>query len=277
MIDRLSPRRWIGIDFSGDVKKWTSGCRRSNVWVAELEENTGKPIVRSLHRVQELTGAGPPFARLVGFLRSGAADGVGIDAPFSIPQAYLPDGGRAQLLAAIRAIPRDKRPFPKGQHLLAIAEAVRSKDTAKPMRATEQHWREHGINVRSTLWNGSRGGAPFTIACLQLIAEADLRCWPWQRDGKPLLVEAFPAAQLRHWRIQYGGYDQDPERRLAILSALEDRVEINLNFRAIAGNSADALDAILCAFAGRAAVVTDCLAIPTPEDVGDEGWIAVHV
>ena len=29
------------------------------------------------------------------------------------------------------------------------------------MRKTEQFWRKRSVNVRSTLWDGPRGGAPF--------------------------------------------------------------------------------------------------------------------
>ena len=39
--------------------------------------------------------------------------------------------------------------------------------------------------------------------------------------------------------------------------------------------SADALDAVLCAFAA-VAVTEDRLAVQPPPDAGAEGWIAVH-
>lgn len=77
----------------------------------------------------------------------------------------------------------------------------------KLWRHTESEWQTRGVNVRSTLWNGPRGGAPFTVACLTLLHRTGRPIWPWCRDEKNCLVEAFPAAQLRHWKLPFIGYN----------------------------------------------------------------------
>jgi hypothetical protein len=144
----------------------------------------------------------------------------------------------------------------------------------KPLRATEEHWRSQHINVRSTLWNGPRPGAPFTSACLQLLAATQLPCWPWYSAGVPLLVEAFSAAQLAAWNLPNSDYNDDLRVRKTIIAGLSSRVEIPEPLVEHAMLSPDALDAIICAFAA-VAVDQDRVRV-APEDPGDEGWIAVH-
>ena len=57
------------------------------------------------------------------------------------------------------------------------------------------------------MWAGPRGGAAFTAACLVLAARTRRPVWPVARAGPGLLVEAFPAAQLRQWELPYQRYD----------------------------------------------------------------------
>jgi hypothetical protein len=87
--------------------------------------------------------------------------------------------------------------FPQANQLVALANSVSPMTSLKPHRLCESYWAHRGVNVRSTLWNEPRGGAPLTAACLPLTAWTGLPCWPWWRHS-PMLVEAFPAAQLRH-------------------------------------------------------------------------------
>jgi hypothetical protein len=215
-----SMARFVGIDFSGNHKMWTPRCRRSNVWLAEVEKVGTIPELVRLRRVQELAGAAHPFERHCHFLKEPGLTAAAIDAPFSLPSRFLPPGGWAQLLRTVKALPRAGRPFPKGQELLRLATAVRQLDKAKPLRATKCHWRSQRLNVHSTLWNGARGGAPFTAACLHLLAASGLpglgrrlasRCWSrpsrphsWQLGASPprattgILKCAAPSWRLWH-------------------------------------------------------------------------------
>lgn len=281
------PAKWIGIDFSGNAVKWRAGCKKSNVWIAEVDDRgKSRPWLARLFRVQELDGDGTPFQRLIGYLRNARSSTVAIDAPFSIPAKHLPDGGRDALLDAVRDLQLDGRPFPRGADLLgraACSTALLSPGTRKPLRVTETYWQGEKLSVRSTLWNGDfqgrgRPGAPFTVACLRLIAEAKLRCWPWHDQGEPLLVEAFPAAQLCVWGLPRSGYhrdrDGDRDRRRQILEGLQKHIDIPAKLSDRAELNADALDAIVCALA---AIAVDRDEVKSPPcGPPDEGWIAVH-
>jgi hypothetical protein len=267
--------RVVGVDFPGNDKMWRPRCGRSNVWLATVERVEATPRLEALQRVQELAGDGHPFRRLCAYLKAPGLTAVAIDAPFSLPTRFLPQAGWHGLLQSVKSMPVGTRPFPRGQALVDAAAAVCDLDEPKPLRATERLWRDSGLNVRSTLWNGPRGGAPFTAACLRLIAESGLPAWPWSPVGKAILVEAFPAAQLLTWGLPSRGYDNDLATRLAILDRLGAHLTMPPPLRDKAAASADALDAVLCTFAATA-VIEDRLACPLPSNNGEEGWIAVH-
>jgi len=272
---------WIGIDFSGNHLQWRDGRTQSAVWIAALTSNGSGLALRDVRRVQDLPGEGPPFARMARFLKSASFHVAAIDAPFSVPAAYLPQSGRAALLAAIAALPCDGRPFPSGAQLVTALAPDLGPRGKHVMRAPEQLWRRRGVNVRSTLWNGPRGGAPFAASCLRLQSACGLPAWPWMSpaSGK-VLAEAFPAAQLKAWALphdRYGGADADAvNRRRTIVAALCERARLSVP-RAVEEKliaSADALDSVLCAIAARG-VATGALLDPPPADAPD-GWIAVH-
>jgi hypothetical protein len=276
------PRRpiFLGIDFSGSPSQWRQRAGASAVWVAQIAGIT-KPVLLDLRRVQDLPGDLPPFARLVALLRAGDFRAAGIDAPCCPPTSYF-SGTREALLDAVRALPRDGRPFATGARLVGLLAPELAPRGRHVHRATEQHWRKQRINVRSVLWNGPRGGAPFAAACLTLIAESGIAVWPWSaRETKPLLVETFPAGQLRSWNLPWFGYNRTtPEAqrtRRAIISGIVKRTGLTLSRRdcRLMIGSADALDSVLCALAARA-VATNALAIAPDETAAKEGWIVVH-
>lgn len=99
--------------------------------------------------------ARPPFRRLCDELSKGDFNAAALDAPFSI---------------------------------LTVTGAPPPLSLPKPLRATEAYWRDQGINVRSTLWNGPRGGAPFAAACITLLHRAGRPVWPWAK-APGMLVE----------------------------------------------------------------------------------------
>ena len=271
--------RFLGIDFSGNAQSWRPG-RPRNVWIAEATEDGAGPVLHSLLPVQHLAGEDPPFRRLVARLRRRDFAAAAIDAPFSLPAGALPTGPgdpRAALLREVAAMPLlAGRPFPSGWQLVAAVAARSPLTEKKPRRLAERQW---PVNVRSTLWDGPRGGAPFTAACLYLIAEAGLDCWPWTEVGEGLLVEAFPTAQLRVWGLphqKYGGAGADEcAARLRIADAIGRRIACTDEQLALMRTSPDALDAVLCCFAGMA-VRGDRLARPRGDGGSGEGWIAVH-
>ena len=267
----------MGIDFSGNVRMWTAGCSTSNVWIADVHAYGRTVTLKDLRPVQELPGQGMPFDRLIALLSSRSYDISAIDAPFSIPACKMPPGGHEELLRIVASMEtNDGRPFPKGADFVQ-AVAGQPSVPGKPLRETELYWQRSGLNVRSTLWSGPRGGAPMTAACLTLLARTGSPIWPWSASIPGLLAEAFPMAQLFQWglpHVAYNGMDSKAVKtRAEIATALEDRIRLGY-FRSLVEESADALDAVLCAFAA-VAVGEGKLAVPPVQGENLEGWIAV--
>lgn len=269
----MSEARFLGIDFSGAAAPWRPRCARPTVWIASLEGFR----LADLRPVQDLDGDGDPFERLTALLREGRYRAAAIDAPLSLPHAHMPSGGHAQLLADIAGLPpATDRPFPRGAAIVRYATSIAPLASAKPSRQTEKL---SGARARSTLWNGrARPGAPFTAAALTLAARARRPVWPW-KDAPGMLVEAFPAAQLKAWGLPHANYNAPDERpaRQAIIAHLERtrHVDIEPAYRKEMLKSPDALDAVIAAFAGRAAANRQ-LHIEKPPTWKTEGAIAIH-
>jgi hypothetical protein len=113
----IQRKRWLGIDFSGDYRKWSPGCNNSNVWIADVRRED-QFVLCDLKTVQELPGSGVPFDRLGELLKSRNFDAAGIDAPFSVPAKYVPAGDHRKLLEVVCQIQRSGgRCFPSGRRL----------------------------------------------------------------------------------------------------------------------------------------------------------------
>jgi hypothetical protein len=79
-----------------------------------------------------------------------------------------------------------------------------------------------------------------------------------------MLVESFPAAQLRAWELPHYGYVA-PDRRAtreAILHDLHRRIDLTPAQHALLLDQPDALDALLAAFGAIAATVGPPPVIP---------------
>lgn len=268
-----------GIDFSGNHRMWTSGCGRSNVWIATAKTRLGVGVMRlfELRPVQHLPGSAHPFERLVALLERGDYCAAAIDAPFSLPARHMPAGGLPRLLRDVERFPTENRPFAKGADLVAYAEQNARLQQKKPLRNTEQAWADKGVNIRSTLWDGPRGGAPFTVTCLTLLARVGGPVWPWTHADRGLLVEAFPAGQLHDWELAHQGYAESgpSPNRDRILEEVSRCIEIPDAMYRCCRSNADALDAVLCLFAAKAAVEGQATA-EGPAAAQHEGWIATH-
>jgi hypothetical protein len=274
------PRRPItlGIDFSGSADQWRPRKAAAAIWIARIAGTS--PKLLDLRRVQDLPGGDAPFEQLVALLRGGDFDVAGIDAPFAPPEGWFA-GDRADMLEAVRALPRERRPFPTGAQLVALLAPELAPRGRHVHRATEQHWRKRRINVRSVLWNGPRGGAPFAAACFTLLAECRVPSWPWTRSGAPLLAETFPAAQLRTWELPWFGYNgattvaRQCRRKIVAGLLARTRLAASDDQQKTMIASADALDSVICALAARG-VATNALAVAPDASAAHEGWIAIH-
>lgn len=259
------------------------------MWISVLEQQADSCTIVDLFQVQNCPtalGGQHPFRSLAQFLQSTEFVAAGIDAPFSVPAAYVPGGTHSNLLNIIARVDCLQRPFPTGGDLISVCRSVSHGEPLpdrdrKVYRETDQLWIRRGLNVRPTLWNGPRGGAPFTAACLSFLGQVGLPIWPWSRDPGRLMVEAFPSAQLSAWRLptsSYNGADDDRRRvRQAILDGIQAKADLKFGSPAhidSALNCADALDAVICAFSG-AAVADHRLADEPSDSANLEGWIAV--
>lgn len=256
---------------------WRPKCGTSNVWVAELEAHRDSATLTSLRRVQEIEGQGAPFERLRRLLMQPTYDAAAIDAPFSVPAARIPAGDHRALLAAVKQWDRGGRAFARGITLVEQLAPERAPRGLKEYRQTERIW---GVNTRSTMWAGSRGGAAMTVACLTLLALAERPMWPWSLStSNGLLIEAFPAAQLKTWNLPHQRYNGDDAvavaNRTLILEGIARRCRWTTTSEETLLACADAIDALLCGLAARAVTVGALVRQP-PACVGPEGWIAVH-
>jgi Protein of unknown function (DUF429) len=277
----MSPETLIGIDFSGDAMRWRASCGASNVWLATGFLRGGEIHVASLTTIQQLPGSGEPFSRLCQFLREPTSGYAAIDAPFSIPAKFASSVEVAW--QRVSSLPRDGRPFAWGADLVRAFAPELGARGAKILRKTEEYWRQKGVNVRSTMWAGPRGGAPFAVACMTLLAQHDGGVWPFRPKGERgcVLVEAFPAAQLRHWERPYSRYNGKAVSARALRESTvawleqERGLHMAAQFRNLCFSSADALDAIICLYAA-AAVANGKLAVTASTDADTEGLIAIH-
>jgi hypothetical protein len=276
---------FIGIDFSGDQNQWGTNVQASNVWIAEVKpQGTHLSLVR-LQRVQQLPGHGRPFARLAAWLAAtGSFASAAIDAPFSVPWWFFGEAfaDHPALLAVVNALPLgNARDFPTGNAFVASVSTGIPFDFSKPLRVTESYWRGRRVNVRSPVWTGQRPGAPFASACIKLLANLGRPAWPWCGSDSGPLVEAYPAAQLRHWGLPFQRYNgvAGHANRAAIIADLTANRSLQADNASLATlhADADALDAVLCSYAARA-VVQNQLGIGLPPFGAwrREGWIAVH-
>jgi hypothetical protein len=268
----------LGIDFSGDAEQWKARRARSNVWIAFAETDGPRLRVDDLKPVQQLAGDGPPFERLIQLLGSTKAV-AGIDASFSVPRSHARSA--ALLWAEAAALAEGGRPFGRGRDLVAALEPDAGKNGVKLYRACEEIWRARGLNVRSGLWHGPRGGAAFSVACMTLLHRHKGPVWPFRPGGQgALLVETYPAAQLVTWGLSAVGYNgPKPAAETARLKIIETLARdhglrgSDETMRTMAGG-ADALDAVLCAFAARA-IAEGRRPRKLPAAARSEGWILV--
>jgi hypothetical protein len=266
---------FIGIDFSGGARPWKEHVREPTVWLAFVGDLGDRLSLNKLLPVQALEGNGSAFDRLVALLAAGAYEVAAIDAPFSLPVAHLPQGSHSELILNVRALPNGlDRPFPTGASIVTLGEMVAPKTELKPLRQTETYWKSRGVNTRSTMWNGPRGGAPFAAACLCLIERSQRPCWPWSEFQPGILCEAFPAAQLHHWGLpctKYSGFAGQSTRE-RIFNGIRNRLVVNAHHAETILRSADALDAVVATFAAVAVAKRSVVAFDATHP---DGFIAV--
>ena len=178
--------RWLGIDFSGDRRKWSAGCSKSNVWIADIRPLNDVVQLVDLRRVRELFGDGSPFELLAGLLAKRAFLAAAIDAPFSVPKDFLPNGSHKALLEVVAKLSLNTS-FPDAQTFADAVIKGRRMAVPKPLRETERMWQERGLNVRSMVdsldWCSRRRSndrcvpVPSSQGCMPDMAMVEKRAW----------------------------------------------------------------------------------------------------
>lgn len=117
-----------------------------------------------------------------------------------------------------------------------------------------------------------------TAACMKLLSQAHRPIWPWATNKNGLLAEAFPAAQLYVWGNPNKGYNGNTfearEKRKEIYELISKLLKVSKFENQLIAN-ADALDAVICAFAAKAVTDDSIYSVPMAESIS-EGWISVH-
>jgi predicted nuclease with RNAse H fold len=185
------------------------------------------------------------------------ADKVGIDAPFGWPDAFV---------EAVGAHHRGE-PWPTAG------------DKDLQYRATDRAVRES-----TGLWPLSVSSDRIGVTAMRaarLLGKLAIQGTPVVRDGSGKLVEVYPAAALKQWRLPSTGYKgtSKAEPRAKLVQQLRDRTRTWLTASDDVWHdcekSDDVLDALVAALVARAAATGHCDPIPLAmvATARREGWI----
>ena len=192
-------------------------------------------------------------------------DVVGVDAPLGWPVAFV------EAVAAQNQF----RPWPGANDRSTLTH-----------RDTDRAIRQHGFGTPLSVSADRLGSVAMRGALLQRSWAESIWSGAAPRDGSGALVETYPAAALRAWSIEYGGYKDrrhpiaaaDVRRGMieAIAAAVGPWLDLDpIGSRCI--TSDHALDALVCALV---AVASKTAATHQPPDdkrktARVEGWIHV--
>ncbi|HVM99131.1 MAG TPA: DUF429 domain-containing protein [Caulobacteraceae bacterium] len=267
----------LGIDVSGSAEKWKVGCRNPSVWIATAHVGGERLVVDDLRPVQALEGAGEPFERLLALL-SAASGFAAIDAPFSLPRDQA--ASAPMLWAQAAHFARAGRPFGRAAEFLAQTLTEPGRFGIKAYRACDEVWRRRGVDAPSALWSGPRGAAAAAVAVMTLLHRRGGPVWPVRAGGDgAVLVEAFPAAQLATWSLDFRYHGRRPKAAAArahLLAALiiDHGLKISDRLAELCLGSPDALDAVICLYAAKT-LADGRHPRKLPATARSEGWIVV--
>ena len=222
---------------------------------------------------------------LLGLMRDVSVTKIAIDARFGWPTEFVravtdwhddlawplaPDPGSAQDPLVLRATDRDV------WHGAGSSEAGLSEDMTG--------WAGTGRRPLSVSTDRIAFAAMRCARLLQAIAKDGV---PVDRSGEGRVLEAYPEAALRQWKISSSTQAADPggykgssapavKRRSTLLRRLRDHTASVVDLEAVAERceeSDDALDALVCALVARAAEVGAVRAVGDRDLARCEGWI----
>lgn len=118
------------------------------------------------------------------------------------------------------------------------------------------------------------------MRCAELLDAFAATGEPVDRSGAGRLAEVYPAAALRHWRVETAGYKTRPEAVALAVDALRRAapwLDVPAEHLGLMGRSNDAFDAVIAALNARAHALGRTLPVPEPlrAVAQSEGWIAL--
>jgi len=187
-----------------------------------------------------------------------AADLAGIDCPLGWPDAFV------DLVVAHR-----------DGTLLPPPSSARAWRRPLALRATDVD-----VHARTGLTPLSVSADRIAHAAMRLaaiLASAETRDIPCERDGSGRIVEVYPAAALKLWGQVFRGYkgrDGATVRSELVDSLMRAATWLDLGpFEELCRASDDALDAVLCALVARSAAVGRTRGATDIAVARREGWI----
>jgi len=176
---------------------------------------------------------------------------------------------------------------------IAFSDAVHDYVHGKPWPNTYDHknnkdfrYRRTDIWVKMDLklsWPLSVSTDRIAIPAMRAASLFQSLDTPVARDGSGVVVEVYPAAALRSWKLDWKGYKKPedsakPEEILtAILGQLGDGFNVDQEVQSRLHENDNALDAFISALVARAHAIRKCHSIPDVDLAVAlrEGWIAV--
>jgi hypothetical protein len=277
-----APSRILGLDFSGA----RDAGRR--IWLAEGVAVPGALRVASLRRGAALPGGGPAreacLAALAAYLRTLGFFAAGLDFPFSLHCALVPEPDLPSFVAAMAARYPDAEAFRAACRAAGRAQGEAQGGGAGDERALRRRCDEeartpfapHNLRVYRQTFHGVRD-------LLAPLLAAGARVLPVQAPAgeAPWLLEACPASALKRvgrYRSYKGRTAAHRAWRRTILRWLVGEGlapdEPRLAALAVDDPGGDALDALLCAWiAWRAVTGRAPLLPPLAPEHRVEGYV----
>jgi nicotinamide-nucleotide amidase len=249
-LPRPTPRRAIGVDFSG------SAAAGRAIWIAEAVIDGETLRVAKLFPAERLPGGGrgrdKALPALVDYLAAQTDAVVGLDFPFGLPGKFVEE---KDWVAFVRSFPRR---FPSVEKVSVLGGEPRSEPKRLTDVAAKTPFSAINRRVVHQTWAG------ITHVLLPLIERDAARVMPMQepREDAPILVEICPACTLKVEGLYSPYKGRGNEQRLwrrAILDALVARGALakpakDVEAAAIADIQGDALDAVIAAVGAHRAL-----------------------
>ena len=277
----------FGVDFSGAKRAGRTA------WVAEVRLDGDRPALVNLAPLGRLAGddaRGPALAWLADRIARSESALWALDFPFGLPIELFPaaqaDGSPSDWLAQLETV----RTWQSGAYdfgLHCVARARELCGTMHPRRLTDREAKAPFDCTHYRIIYQTFHGMRDVLGPLERTPRTCVLPFQWRKlpRARRVLIECCPASVLKRHGLPHQNYKQPKGGRLerfrlrnrqAILAWLEARCLVSRHYRRVmlTDPGGDALDAVLCAVGGRAAVCSaDLAAVRAHPRYRREGYI----